>query len=206
MMNQKKEQIQKIILIGMGVVLMLGLAYYFGFYRSTEHLLNAYDTVELEEELLLYQTRAHKLRTMEKELEESKEKNIGVMQPYNSLQKEITELNRVFEDVKDYQFNFSEPTYDKDNKIIRRDISITFHTTSYKKAKEIIEELYTFRYKSKIHGISMTDSSSEAGIKNTKDIDVGLQVTLYETVLEGTNVSGLQKYQSKDTQTNNNSE
>lgn len=197
-MNQQKGRIQKVVFLTFAVVLVLGLGYYFGFYKMTEKILKQYDTVELEDQLLIYQTRAKRLQTMQEELESIKAKNVGIMQEYNSLQKEIIELNQVFKQVEEYQFYFSDPT--TDGKIVRRDISITFHTSSYKSAKEIIQKLYTFPYKSKIHGINIVDTSADKGIQKTTDVDVSLQITFYESITEESDVSGLQKYQSTDSE------
>lgn len=197
-MNRRKEQIQKIVLIAIGIVLIVGVIYYFGFYKVTEKIREKYDTVQLEDQLLLYQTRAKRLSTMKEELAVSKEKNVGVMQEYNSLQKEIIELNKIFKNVSDYQFYFGDPTADE--KVVRRDISITFHASSYQSAKKIIKQLYEFPYKSKIHGISIVDTSSNSGINKTKDVDVSLQITIYESITENSDVSGLQKYESEDNQ------
>lgn len=195
-MNRRREQRIRIVSIGLSIIIILGIVYYFGVYKVTEKMWKQYDIEELEDELLLYKVKRNKLNTMKEEIEVHKEKNIGVMKPYNNLQKEMIELNKIFEHVSDYQFYFDDPT--SDGKVVRRGITITFHASSYQSAKKIIKELYQFPYKSKLHKISINDTSSDSGIRKTKDVDVSLEITVYESITENSNVAGLQKYESQD--------
>ena len=144
-MNRRREQRIRIVSIGFSIIIILGIVYYFGVYKVTEKMWKQYDIEELEDELLLYKVKRNKLNTMKEEIEVHKEKNIGVMKPYNNLQKEMIELNKIFEHVSDYQFYFDDPT--SDGKVVRRGITITFHASSYQSAKKLLRNYINFHIK-----------------------------------------------------------
>ena len=81
---------------------------------------------------------------------------------------------------------------DRDGGTVRRNISISFASSSYDKAKEILQLLQNGKYKCLLRNIQMT--AMDSGLEQTSQVRVSLSVTFYEYVVDSKAVEGLQKY------------
>lgn len=178
-------------------MMFLTIFYYQVVWKSTGEAIKAYDTIELEDELLVIQTKAQKMMQMEKKIEENKGNTTGLVADYNNLDNEIIELNRVLKKAKTYQLQFEDPT--TDGNIVRRNFTITFEAQSYETGKYILEQLQKSRYQCLLRDI--TFSAMNDSIQHTKKVNVSVKGTFYEGVTENAIEAGLEKYQDGSTTT-----
>lgn len=82
-----------------------------------------------------------------------------------------------------------------DGSIVRRNIKITFQTSNFEGAKDILESLRDGTYKCLIRNLQIT--SAEHGLEKTDRVSVSLEATFYENVTNSEAVEGLQKYIDK---------
>lgn len=178
-------------------MMFLSIFYYQVVWKSTGEAMKAYDTIALEDELLVIQTKAQKMMQMEKKIEENKGNTTGLVAAYNNLDNEIIELNQVLKKVKSYQLQFEDPT--TDGSIVRRNFTITFEAESYEIGKHILEQLQKSRYKCLLRDI--TFSSMNNSIQHTKKVNVSVKGTFYEGMTENAIEAGLAQYQDGSTTT-----
>lgn len=176
------------------VALFLSIFYYQIVWKSTEKALETYDVVELENELLIMQSKALKLIEMQNALEEYEVETVGVVADYNNLENEIMELNQILSDATMLNLEFESPT--TDGSIVRRNIFITFQTNDYQTAKRMIDSLKTCKYKLLIRDVNL--SAVKGGLQSSKNVNVSLKVTFYEGVSEAAKNAGLQDINSND--------
>lgn len=191
-MSRKLTAREKILLL-VCAALFLGIIYYQVVWKSTSQTMEKYNVVNLEEDLLVAQTKALKMAQMEKVIEENQEQVSGIIMDYNNLQNEIIELNRILKESQSYQLDFEDAT--TDGSIVRRNININFQAKNYNKAKKIIKSLQNFRYKCLIRDINL--SSVEGGLQTTDQVNVRLKATFYEGMTDTVSSAGLEEYMDK---------
>lgn len=190
----RKFTVKENILLLICTCLFLGIFYYQAVWKSTEKMMDTYNVLELEDELLAVQLKARKLIQMQKELKENEGKSSGLLLDYNNLENEITEINSILSEAKTFNLNFDNAT--SDGSIVRRNIYITFTTGDYDTAKEMIQSLKNSKYKCLIRDINL--SATEGGLQTSKSINVSLQVTFFEAVSDSVSTAGLQEIKTDD--------
>lgn len=195
-MNRAFTKDEKVLLV-LCIVLIFAISYYQFVWKSTNKIIEQYDIAMIEDELFNAQLKAIKIKEMEKYIDEHKDQAIGRVADYNNLQNEIIELNEILSEALTYKLDFEDAT--TDNKIVRRNVNITFQTKSYSAAKEIIESLKNSRYKSLLRDIDIL--AKENGLQSTGLVDVKLKVTFYEGITEAVAHAGLQEYIHKESST-----
>lgn len=188
-MNRRLTLQQNIALVVISIIL-LGVLYYFAVWETTSKTMETYDVTQLEDQLLTVQVKAQRMLQMEKVNEENADRTTGLVAGYNNLQNEIVELNRILGNADSYQINFEDATVDGGT--VRRNISISFASSSYDRAKEILQLLQNGKYKCLLRNIQMT--AMDSGLEQTSQVRVSLSVTFYEYVVDSKAVEGLQKY------------
>ena len=179
---------EKILLILLTVIL-LGAVYYLAVDQPVRNALaEAADAQEnLTTELMVLQQKTAVLSKMQKELNTiQNHEGYGEMGSYNHSKAELDELNQLLQDADSYDISFSNVTRNGD--LIRRNFSLTFSTSDYEKAEELIQRLCKGSWRCLISGInivSQEDSLEQGGV------NVGLSATFYETMTGGTPDSGL---------------
>lgn len=190
----RKFTVKENVLLLICACLFLGIFYYQAVWKSTAKMMDKYNVIELEDDLLVVQLKAQKLIQMQKELKNSEGQSEGLLLDYNNLENEITEINSILSKAKTFNLNFDNAT--TDGSIVRRNIYITFTTEDYDTAKEIIQSLKNCKYKSLIRDINL--SAMEGGLQTSKNINVSLQVTFFEGVSDSVSTAGLQEIKSEN--------
>ena len=157
-------------------------------------MMETYNVINLEDELLAVQLKAQKLIQMQKVLKENEGQSGGLLLDYNNLENEITEINSILSKAKTFNLNFDNAT--TDGSIVRRNINITFTTGDYDTAKEMIQSLKNCKYKCLIRDVNL--SATEGGLQTSKNINVSLQVTFFEGVSDSVSSAGLQEIKSEN--------
>lgn len=141
-------------------VLLLALGYMKLFYAPVQQAVteNQQRQTELQDQALIEQDRALKMRTMEKELEELKASNAvpdAQVPDYNNAKRVMVELNAILARAREYSLSFDDVSLDEDSGLVRRPVELTFKTADYAAAREIINDLYHCRYRCSIQDVSI---------------------------------------------------
>lgn len=189
MLSRKFTMREKVLLLVMAVML-LGLFYYQVVYKQTERMISEYDTIDLESELTIVQGKAARKKKMEQEMAEGGQKATGVVASYNNITNEINELNAILANADTFTLDFGEAK--AEGTTVRRDIQVSFHTGSYAKMKELLQQLHDCKYRCLIRNVSVSaNDSNKKGINSGSDINVSLTVTFYETTFDAKSTEGL---------------
>lgn len=170
-------------------VLLLGILYWQFIYKATEEAVAKYDTVDLETDLLMEQTKASQIKQMEAELKNIDFSAMSVVESYNNMKSELAELNDIFAASTAYNLDFATPVRDGDD--VRRNINITFTAPSYARAEAIIESIYNCKYRCLIRDVSIANGSgSNIGAGSVR---ASMTVTFFETMYNATTEKGLEE-------------
>ena len=187
----KKEKIFLVIV----VLACLGSIWFFGIYRPIRQRIQAADTTELEDELSIEEMKALKIQSMQKEITANKEAGLPEIPSYNSFKEEIAELNKIFGNAVDFDFQFSEP--EQDGSLIRRNVAVKFDAKNFEAAKEMVKEIRTMVHDLSISSNSRTSADHQDDIKQDP-VTVTFLMTAYETSYGADTVEGLESQESTE--------
>ena len=175
-------------------VILLALVYYQLTYRAVENARVKYDTTELEMQIQSEQIKAADIARMKAEIAANKGNETGVVESYDNIKKEIIALNDILADAESFSLSYGDPTVqDSSSSSVRRVISISFVASSYKSARQIINELHDCPYRCLITDISMSiaNGQDEDGTFSSSMVAVQLNVTFFETLYNSNTTKGL---------------
>lgn len=188
-MLKHKFSLKEMLLIMVAVILALGIFYYEVILKSYNNAKTTYDVTNLQDEQTILLAKAQKLKTMEDYLDSHSDESYGEIAVYNNQANEISALSNIFEGkIDNVSINWSDPTLT--DSIVRRNATISFTTTSYSQAKELVEDITQLKYRCIITSMQMSAGSSD-NLSESSSITVSLSVTFYETIEGATNTSGL---------------
>lgn len=188
-MKQKKIPLKKLAIF-LFIFLLFGVLYYQFVWKTTKQTLEIYSEESLEDEWMLMQAKAKKIKQMKQSMEKQKKEKQGIIADYNNLQNEMLELNSILKQTTAYQMDFEDPTID--DSIIRRNIHISFQTKTYDMAKEVLQSLQDSTYRCLLKNIMISSDSSD--LFQTKEVDVELEITFFEGINDTARAAGLNKY------------
>lgn len=217
MLSREFTKKEKILLL-VCLVLALGVIYYVVVYKGIRTQMANYTTDELESEIEIEQTRSAQIAQMQAVIEANKDKDAGLVMPYNNLANEINLVGDITKGKSEgVSVSWSTPVLN--GTVIRRDAKISFTTRSYKLFKEILEAFNHCVYRCVIRDLSVTDNSSSTktvharvggqmttltvlqtrrGIQHTTKMSVAFTVTFFETSEGATTMEGLIIEKSSD--------
>ena len=180
-MSRRFNRSESVLLVILGLIL-LGLVYYWFVDQPVRQALNAAQTEsdELWNEIQTLEVDIARYEKMKEEL-----KDIGAvsyMPSYNNSKEEFRLLNDILADTIEYSINFNEVTRNGDQ--IRRSFTLSFVTTDYSIAQQIIERLENGNYRCVVGDLSC---------KVNKDsmVSVSASATFFETMVGGVPDAGL---------------
>ena len=191
-MLKREFTMKEKLLILLAAILALGLVYYNFVYKYFQNEMVLYDTATLEEELLVEESKAMRISQMQQIIDESAGKVKGDLSVYNNQSNEIIEMGNIFdEDAQNVSVNWSEPVLS--GTIIRRDVNITFHSTSYDNFKNLLRKMSEMKYRCLIRNVTVSNGNSRTstGLQSSDDINASISVTFFETSEGATNLAGL---------------
>ena len=188
-MKQKKIPLKKLAIF-LFIFLLFGVLYYQFVWKTTRQTLEIYSEESLEDEWMLMQAKAKKIKQMKQSMEKQKKEKQGIIADYNNLQNEMLELNSILKQTTAYQMDFEDPTID--DSIIRRNIHISFQTKTYDMAKEVLQSLQDSTYRCLLKNIMLSSDSSD--LFQTKEVRVELEITFFEGINDTARAAGLNKY------------
>ena len=191
-MLKREFNLRERILIIVATILALGLVYYNFVYKYVQNQLALYDTASLDDELLAEQQKASRIAQMQQIIEETRGKVKGDLSVYNNQSNEIIEMGIIFdEDADNVSINWSDPVLA--GTIIRRNVNISFHCSSYDNFKNVLKKMSEMKYRCLIGNVVVSDNSrsSENGLADSGDISASISVTFFETSEGATSLAGL---------------
>ncbi len=178
---------EKILLV-IAVVLALGIFYYEVAWKGFESAYAQYNTADLEDQLNIAEARAVHKKQMEKAVEDAKGETFGSVEPYDNIASEVNELGNILDGKADnINITWSEPTLT--DTTVRRNADISFTTSTYSQAEELIQAIENCRYRCIIS--TMEIDAPDDSLSNSSEADVTLQVTFFETTDGASTTAGL---------------
>lgn len=153
-MNRELSK-KEIILILVLAFFLLGLFYYQFVYKDIENKKAMYDTANIDDEILIEQTKLAQINKMKSEIEANKSNtSAGYVETYDNQKAEITALNDILSGAYTFNIGFDQAVSNDD--AVRRNMNVTFSAASYSDAKKIITDLHDCKYRCLIRDLSIT--------------------------------------------------
>ena len=151
------------------LILALGSAYYLLFYTPTTQEIETTETriADTLDQISADQLRLAQKQQMQEELDAifAADPDPVSMAPYDNSRNVMHELNAILENTQDYSLSFASVTVDEDSDVVRRDISLTYTSTGYSAALDILQKLHDSQYRCLLNNvaISLKERSHEGG-------------------------------------------
>ena len=174
------------ILVVFLLVLVIGAAYYAGFYAPLQEELTAVSrqVLEIEEQIAESAAKIASMNAMEAELDAifaNTDHQITEIAPYDNKEVVLNQLNGILRHSQEYSLHFVEPSI-QENGTVRRNVIMHFRCADYASAKEIMESLTESRWRCLVSNLS---------ISGTDDIMHGsVEVDATITFFESTHLRG----------------
>lgn len=146
----------------LGVILLVSgymLLFYMPQTAERDRCIGETKTCQIEIEAA--RLRLEEKRRMERELEAlfSADTPPLSIADYDNLQPVMFELNSILASTQDYSLSFS--TVDASQAIVRRSISMSFTTGTYKSAKAVLQQLHDSAFRCMLDSVSVTVNQGE---------------------------------------------
>ncbi|MDD6675595.1 type II secretion system protein M [Stecheria sp. CLA-KB-P133] len=195
-----KFSLREKILLLICLVIALGIFYYEVAFKGFQSAAKQYDTSELQTQLTVLQSQAAKQKQMQNYLDSNDTASVGTVAVYNNLANEVSALGNILNDkASQVSITWSEPTL-TDN-IVRRNASISFHTSGYDTAYSLVESIARCQYRCLIADVSM-DDGDDTDLSSSSDVAVSMNITFFETTDGASSTSGLVQQDSDSTSDN----
>lgn len=184
MFSREFSRTEKLLIIVL-VVILLGLVYYQFVDKSVRSSIeNASSEKQmLQTEIDVTKARAMYLKNLNDKLEQLKaEGRMTYMGSYNNSKPEVAFLNDILSDTLSYSIEFDRVTRNGDQ--IRRNFKLTYMTTSFRVAREILDDLGDGDNRCLVGDV-------KCSIANDGTTVVQANAIFYETMVGGTPDAGL---------------
>lgn len=173
------------ILILVLVALLLGLMYYQFVDKTVRSAVGSAQSEKqaLQTEIDVAQARVARLQSLQNTLDALKEEGrMTYMASYNNSKPEVAFLNDILADTLSYSIEFARVTRSGDQ--IRRSFRLRYTTTSFRIAREILDELSSGDYRCLVGDV-------KCKISNDGTTVIEANATFYETMVGGNADAGL---------------
>jgi len=164
-MKKSKLSAREIIMLLFLVVLLIGLAYYMGFYTPLQEELAsiANQSAQIDNEIGVAMVKVNSMDAMQAELDEILSRpadEITEIAPYDNKEVVLTQLYGILGQAEDYSLNFTDPNVENDG-TVRRNISMTFSCSTYAAAKAIIRDLTDSQWRCLVSNLSVVAANGD---------------------------------------------
>ena len=179
-MKKSKLSTREMVMLLFLVILLIGVAYYMGFYTplQAEMASIATQSVETDTAIQAATAKAMRMKDMQAELDEilsRPESEITEIAPYDNKEVVLTQLYGILARTQDYKLDFTDPAV-QDDGTVRRNISMSFTCADYKAAKAVIRDLSDSQWRCLIS--SLTIGAEEDML--TQPVEVTATITFFE--------------------------
>lgn len=175
-MNRELTKREKILLLVLAILIIL-IGYYKIVLEPINDDVSMYQGMTLQEETEIdaKNVQALRMRVMEKEIEQAKEKGERKEVPsYDNSAVLLPKLYGIMSMASDYSLDFRD--LETEDKVILRQIDMSFETKSFFQARKIIDKLYDMEYAFEIGDITMQKQTRSG----TSGVTTNLNVTFFE--------------------------
>ena len=185
MKKKSKLSGREMFMVVMLVLLVVGVAYYMGFYTPLQQELAtiASQSSSVDSQISAASSRIAKMDMMQKELDEifsRPEDEITEIAPYDNKEVVLNQLNGILQASLEYNLSFAEPSI-QDDGTVRRNVVMNFRCADYYSAKSIIRSLTDSQWRCLVSNLSLS------GGGDIMDGEVQVNATI--TFFESTNLS-----------------
>lgn len=176
------------LLILICAVLALGIFYYEFAYKNLKKQIDSYSTENLTDELTVAQAKVAKYQQMKKAIADGSESK-GTVAVYNNQTAEIAELGDILNSsARNIKITWDDPTLS--GTTVRRNAEISFDTTGYTAARNLVDEIINCKYRNVASDIEIK-SNTDLPLSNSDDITSTMTVTFFETTTGAASTKGL---------------
>lgn len=157
-MKNKITSREKVLLVVL-VILIIGSMWYMLFFTPTQEKKAQYEAelLELDDTVLMAEARVLHMRNMKTELEAilaDTEREIKETPLYDNKRPLMESLNMILMNAKEYNISFSALT--EEEKIVRREVALSYQCGTYDQVKEILQNIHDGKYPCIIKDVSVS--------------------------------------------------
>ncbi len=178
------------------VVLLVGACYYFFVVKNVADTVAANEQqlediqLQVDQQTMLASVR----QRMQTELDElGRQQPVPEVAVYDNLKNELDQLNALMASAITYDLKFEQPMLD--GQLVRRPVTVSFTTSSYGAALDVVRVLENGAYRCEITNFSMTGKLLANG--SVESVASMFNVTYLETTNGSTNLGGLVEKSAK---------
>lgn len=178
------------------VVLLVGACYYFLVVKNVADTVVANEQqlediqLQIDQQTMLASVR----QRMQAELDElGKQQPVPEVAVYDNLKNELDQLNALMASAITYDLKFEQPVLD--GQLVRRPVTVSFTTSSYSAALDVVRALENGAYRCEIMNFSMTGKLLADG--SVESVASTFNVTYLETTNGSANLGGLVEKSAK---------
>lgn len=178
------------------VVLLVGACHYFFVVKSVADTVAANEQqledirLQVDQQTMLASVR----QRMQAELDElGKQQPVPEVAVYDNLKNELDQLNALMASVITYDLKFEQSVLD--GHLVRRPVTVSFTTSNYSAALDVVRALGNGAYRCEIMNFSMTGKLLADG--SVESVASTFNVTYLETTNGSTNLGGLVEKSAK---------
>lgn len=186
---------EKVLIVGLSIALIVVAWYRFVFMNIQNQITNIDGQIaNVQNQLTSYQTRSAKLEQMRKAVKDYQDQGVDptFMPEYDNTKSLMAYLQSVLGATR-YNISFDDPTYSEEDQTVHRSGTVSFETTSYEQARAISQQILRGPYPCQCDAFSIDDATLSAkangSAQNSAKVSVTLEVTFFETLPEGMQVS-----------------
>ena len=180
-MKKSKLTARESVMLVFLLVLVIGVGYYMGFYTPLQNELAsiANQSSDLDTQIAMATGKLGKMDQMQAELDEIFARpadEITEIAPYDNKEVVLNQLYGILGQANDYSLNFTDPDV-QDDGTVRRNISMSFHCSSYEAAKEVIRDLTDSQWRCLVSNLAI---SCNEGDMMSYGVNVSATITFFE--------------------------
>lgn len=188
-LNRSFSTREKVLLLVLVVLLLVAL-YYFLVIKGVADTMaaNEQKLSDIDIQMSAQTALATARDQMESELEQlGDRKNLPEVAVYDNLRNELDELDTLLGVAQTYDVSFGSPTLE--GSLVRRSVSVSFTTSSYEQALDVVRSLENGAYKCIVNDFATTGNMMADG--SIESVAATLNVTFFETTNGASTLSGL---------------
>lgn len=181
MMSKSFSTREKVLLVILGLLLVLGLYYLVVLKPTMETISVAQAEIDgIADLMIVEEAKAEQLQVMRKALDELEgtEEAKTVTPLYDNFQNLLDELNSALATADDYKLSFLAPTVNEG--VATRQLQLVFYSRNYYAAKSIINKLYSGPYRCDITSFKLAPTEKDSHNLTSAPVEATLSIQYYE--------------------------
>lgn len=171
---------REIILLLIAVMLGLGLVYYSVILKSYNENVTKYDTINLETELAISDSKLAKYQDMKNYIEQYEDVYVGSVVSYDNIVNLFYNFSDVLDGkVKGINITVGDPV--ELETIVRRDVTISFIANNNEIVNNILSNFEDCEYRVIINKVQVSTKEDGYNLNNSGEVNASIVLTFFET-------------------------